>query len=149
MESVELQPRLPRPLLREPSPTYDTWKNDWPQYLSAYSLAFNAETYATQKAEADSTQNDDITSARVAGYFLLEFLNWRYILTTGPCDQLSKVLLPKSQEPDVVFNVVKWYRDRFIRLCAFHFLQTSFNFSISLELAVTSPNATAAINDLP
>jgi hypothetical protein len=132
MTSVGLQP-LPLP----PSPpTYDTWQKDCPQYLSAYNLAFNAERYATQKLVAGPTKNDNIMSARVAGYLLVELFNWRKILTTGPCDQLLKELQSKSLEPggsvnDVVFKVGKLYRDRFIRSCAFHLLHTSFDVSIS------------------
>ena len=122
MTSVELRP-LPLP----PSPPeYDTWHKDCPQYLSAYNLAFNAERYATQKLVADSTTNDNIISARVAGYLLVELFNWREILTTRPCDQLSKEIQSESQESGgsvngVVYKVGKFYRDRFIRLCAFHF----------------------------
>ena len=80
MSLVELQ-ALPLP--REPpSPMYEEWQKDWPQYFSAYNLAFNAERYATQ--------SDDIMSARVAGYFLIELFNRRALLTTKPCDRLSK-----------------------------------------------------------
>jgi hypothetical protein len=128
MSLVEL-PEFPLP--REP-PKYEEWKKDWPQYLGAYNLAFNAER--------DATENDDIISARVAGYLLVELFNWSNILTMCPCDQLSNELQSKSQEPggsvnDVVFKIGKMYRDRFIRLCAFlFFLHTSFNLSISLQL---------------
>ena len=121
MSSVGLQP-LPLP----PSPPeYDTWHKDCPQYLSAYNLAFNAERYATQKLVSGPTKDDNIICARVAGYLLVELFNWREILTTHPCDRLSKELQSESQEPggsvnDVVFKVGKLYRDRFIRLCAFH-----------------------------
>ena len=128
MTSVELHPS-PLPSL---PPTHDTWQKYWPQYLSAYNLALNAETYATQQAEADPAQNDNITSARVAGYLLLEFFHLRDILTTGACEQISKELHLENQEPggsvnDVVFKIGKFYRDRFIRLCMFHFLHTSFD----------------------
>jgi len=117
MESVELEPR---PLLREP-PTYDTWKHDWPQYLSAYNLAFNAETYATQQPETDPSRNDNIISARVAGYFLIELFNRHTSLTTEPCDRLSIELQWEGREPgmsanDVVFRIGKLYRDYFMRL---------------------------------
>ena len=125
MTSVELHPS---PLPPSP-PTHDTWQKNWPQYLSAYNLALNAETYATQQAEAHPAQNDNIIFARVAGYLLLEFFDLRDILTTGPCDQILKELQSGSQEPagnanDVVFKIGKFYRDRFIRLCMFHFLHT-------------------------
>jgi hypothetical protein len=85
MTTVELQP-LPLP----PSPPeYDIWQRDYPQYLSAYNLAFNAERYATQKLVAGSTINDNIISARVAGYLLVELFKWREIITTSPCHRLS------------------------------------------------------------
>jgi len=117
MESVELEPR---PLLREP-PTYDTWKNHWPQYMSAYNLAFNTETYATQQPETDPSRNDNIISARVAGYFLIELFNRHTSLTTEPCDRLSIELQSEGREPgmsanDVVFRIGKLYRDYFMRL---------------------------------
>ena len=76
MSLVELQVI---PLPREP-PKYEEWQKDWPQYLSAYNLAFNAERYATQ--------SDDIISARVAGYFLIELFNEHTLLTMEPCDHL-------------------------------------------------------------
>ena len=111
MSLVELQ-ALPLP--REP-PKYEEWQEDW---LSAYNLTFNAERYATQ--------NHDIISARVAGYFLIELFNRRAFITTEPCDRLSKRLQSEGREPgmsanDVVFQVGKLYRDRLIRLCAFNF----------------------------
>ena len=113
MSLVELQVL---PLPREP-PTYEEWQKHSPQYLSAYNLAFNAEGYATK--------DDDIISARVAGYFLIELFKWREILSTVPCDRLSIELQSESRKGgsvnDVVFQVGKMYRERFIRLCAFIF----------------------------
>jgi hypothetical protein len=94
MTSVELQ-ALPLP--REP-PKCEEWQKDWPQYLSAYNLAFNAERHATQ--------NDDIISARVAGYFLIELFNRHAFLTTEPCNRLSIKLQSEGWEPGMSANDV-------------------------------------------
>ena len=121
MSLVEL-PALPLP--REP-PKYKEWEKDWPQFLSAYQLAFNAERYATQQLAAVATKNDNIIAARVAGYLLVELFNCSEILTTRPCEQLSVDLQSESRDGgsvnDVVFKIGKMYRDHFIRLCTFFF----------------------------
>ena len=128
MASVDLQ-SLPLP----PEPTtYEIWREDRPQYLSAYNLAFNAESHAAQQAEAEPTNKakDNIISARVAGYLLVELFDRREILTEGPCSRLSIELQSEDKEGgdanDVVFKLGKLYRDRLMRLCAFHLFHTSF-----------------------
>jgi len=108
------------PLPSKPT-TYEIWREDRPQYLSAYNLAFNAEKYATQQAEADPSNNlrakDNIISARVAGYILVEFFNRRAILTEGPCRYLSIELNRDDGDAnDAVFNVGKFHRNHFLRL---------------------------------
>ncbi|KAF8259704.1 hypothetical protein EI94DRAFT_1750815 [Lactarius quietus] len=118
MASVGLQSR---PLPPEPT-TYEIWREDRPQYLVAYNLAFNAEKYATQHAEAEPTNEvkDNIISARVDGYLLVELFNRRAILTEGPCIYISKELRSEDREGgdanDTVFKVGNFYRDRFLRL---------------------------------
>ena len=132
MESVNFDPRS---LPSEPT-TYQIWQKDWPHYLSAYNLAFDAEKYATQQPEGP-TKDKNIMFARAAGFFLVELFNRHAILTVGPCEQLSKELQSKDREGgtanDVVFKVGKFYRDVFLRLCAFHFFHKSFGILMFLQ----------------
>jgi len=100
------------------------------EYLSAYKLAYDAEIYAAQQAGARPTNKeekdkieqaeDDIISARVAGYLLVELFRQREILTEEPCKRLLKELRSESREGgdanDVVFQVGKLYRNKYIRL---------------------------------
>jgi hypothetical protein len=125
-----------------PDPTtYEglSWRDE-SQYLRAYLRAYNAEIYATQQAEANPTNKqakDNIISARVAGYLLVELFRQREILTKEPCRYLSKGLLSEDQEDgdanDTVFKVGKFYRNKLIRLCAFYFFHMSFDISIYLQ----------------
>ncbi|KAF8257881.1 hypothetical protein EI94DRAFT_1756444, partial [Lactarius quietus] len=100
------------------------------KYLSTYKLTYDAEIYAAQQAGARSTNKeekdkieqaeDDIISARVAEYLLVELFCQREILTKEPCKCLSKELRSESWEGgdtnDVVFQIGKLYHDKFIRL---------------------------------
>ena len=69
MASVDLKPLT----LPSEHVTYGIWQKDWPQYLSAYKLAFDAEEYATQ--QADPAKKNNIMFARVAGFLLVELFN--------------------------------------------------------------------------
>src|ERR1700761_8561025 len=124
MTSANLKP-LPLPSQPE---TYDIWQRDRPQYLSAYNLAFDAEVYATQKA--DLPRKNNIMFARVAGFLLIELFNRRAILTEGPCESLSNALQYDDQEcgstNDVVFKIGEFYCNHFLRVCASRFFRTSF-----------------------
>ena len=131
MESAGLRPH---PLPPKPT-TYEIWREDRPQYLSAYNLAFNAEKFATKQAEANPiNRKDNIISARVAGYLLVELFNRRAILTEGPCSYLSNELRSEDREDgdsnDVVFKVGKFHCDYFLCSCTFHFSYTSEDISI-------------------
>ena len=160
MATVELRP-LP---LRVPSQltTYEIWREKSPQYLVAYTLAFNAENYATRQAEASTTKKakeiaqKNVMYARVAGYLLVELFDRHEILTEGPCSRLSTDLLSGDREGgdanDVVFRLGQVYRDRFIRLCALHLFHTSFGISISPQFgqpALRTPHPHRTLLVLP
>ena len=131
MASADLEPiPLPsRPVV------YDEWQKDWPQYLSAYNLAFDAEKYATHQAGPTGKMN--VMFARVAGFLLVELFNRRTILTEGACEHLSKELQSDHREGgttnDVVFKIGEFYCNHFLRVGASHFFRTSFGISISLQ----------------
>ena len=120
MTTVEL---LATPLPPNPAP-YEEWRSDRPDYLRTYDMVFAAERYADEQVQAnpsDRKAKENLTSARVAGYLLVELFNRRTILSEGPCVSIVKHLEPKSGERnDLVFRIGEWLRSYFIRLCAFN-----------------------------
>ena len=131
----------PCPLPPRPT-TYEEWREYRPTYLSAYSLAFDAENYATNQAEANENREDDIISARVAGYLLVELFT--QLATERPCNSLAKQLLSQAQESedthDVIFRVGKWHRDHLLRCCVFNFFPTPLAISIFLQFENLPPS---------
>jgi len=118
MTTVEL---LTTPLPPNPVP-YEKWRSDRPDYLRTYDMVFAAERHADEQAKANSSDRkarDNLTSARVTGYLLIELFNRRAILSEGPCLSIMKHLELKSGDRnDLVFRIGEWLRSYFIRLCA-------------------------------
>jgi len=136
MTTIEFSPS---PLPRKPAP-YEEWREDWRNYLSVYDIVLNAERYAVQLVEANSSDRnakENTTFARVAGYLLVELYNRRTILSEEPCISLVKQLISPSREPgdvhDVVFKVGERLRNHLVRLCASDFFPASFSISVSLQ----------------
>ena len=100
-----------------------------PDYLRAYDLVLKAECCVVEK--------DDLISARVARYLLLELFNRCGVLSEGPCASLVKQLnLPSLEGKDaiqVVCEVGKLHRDRLLRLCGFDFFPALFGISVSSQ----------------
>lgn len=95
----------------EPSQINDLKLSQFPQHLSTYHAILQAE--------------QDVISARVLGYLLLEFHSWCHILGDKPCTELvSWVILP-SRNPNqqeqhyVFFDNGKLCCDKFLRVRAF------------------------------
>lgn len=120
MTTVEL---LATPLPLDPAP-YEEWRSDQPEYLATYDMVFAAERHADEQVKAnpaDRKAKDNLTSARVAGYLLVELFNRRTILSEGPCVSIVKHLEPKSGDRnDLVFRIGELLRSHFLRLCAFN-----------------------------
>ena len=122
MSTVELErKRLPL----EP-PAYEACTIDRDAYLSAYERIHFAECQATERVKGnptDKTAQDDVISARVAGYLFIEFWNRRKALTDAPCLEIVRSLASPHQgggDPrSTVFDIGKFYRDCFLQLCAF------------------------------
>ena len=116
----------PSPLPREPaqSEALDAYS---PDYLSAYNLVLDAELHANER--------DNLISARVAGYLLLELFNRRGILSEGPCASLVKQLNSPSRQGksdiQVVFELGEFHRNHLLRLCGFDFSPALFGISLS------------------
>lgn len=100
---------------------------DLSRVSTAYDKILRAERHAVQqKAE------DNIMTARVAGYLLLEFCAQPDIFGDSPYTSLvSSVISPPwgagDNEHDVIYHVGKRCRDKFIRLCAFHHILSQFD----------------------
>jgi len=90
-----------------------------PDRYSAYNMILQAEQRAVQQQA-----QEDIMSARVVGYLLLEFIAQCDALGDSPCASLVKWVTSPPQSTgdnvdDVIFGVGKLCRDKFICLCAF------------------------------
>jgi len=116
--TVEL---LATPLPPNPGP-YEEWRSDRPDYLRTYDMVFAAERHADEQVKAnpsDRKAKDNLTSARVAGYLLVELFNRHTILSEGPCVSIVKHLEPKSGDKnDLVFRIDEGLCGYFIPLCA-------------------------------
>ena len=137
MAVVELESsRLPL----EP-PAYVFWRENRPKYSKAYDRTLRAEFHAAEQAEVDPTNQDaqdNVNSARIAGYLLLELFDRRTTLGEGPCKALRKSILSEVREPaedehDVVFSVGRWYHDHLMRLCTLCFFPSFLSFSNPLQ----------------
>ena len=132
MTTVEL---LATPLPPNPAP-YEEWRSDRPDYLRTYDMVLAAERHADDQVKAnpsDRRAKDNLISARVAGYLLVELFNRRAILSEGPCISIVKYLEPRSGDrDDLVFGIGGWLRSYFLRLCAFDLYSMSFGISASL-----------------
>ena len=128
----------PSPLPRRP-PQYEAWREVQPNFVSAYNAVLNAERHANEQVMIgrDPEAKDNLISARVAGYLLLELYDRRTTLADRPSSRLVKSILSLSQDGggpvDTVFAVGKFYRNFFLRMCAFGFFSTWFGISISLQ----------------
>ena len=128
----------PAPLPRKPVPFDEEWPKYRPTYFSAYVKAYNAERHAVEQVEANPTNKEaeqNVISARIAGYLLVELFRRRTILSDGPCVSLVKQLISPPREPedtdhDLVFRIGKWHREYFLRLCTFDFFPMPFGISI-------------------
>ena len=120
------------PLPREPaqSEALDAYS---PYYLSAYNLVLDAEL----DAELDADEKDNLISARVAGYLLLELFNRRGVLSEGPCasfvEQLNSPSRAGKSGIHVVFELGEYYRNYLLRLCGFDFFPALFGISASSQ----------------
>ena len=130
----------PVPLPRKPIP-YEEWLEHRHNYPSAYERVYNTERHTVKQVEANPTNKEaeeDVISARVAGYLFVELFNRRTILSGGPCKSLVKQHISSPRESsdtghDLVFRIGKWYREYFLRLCTFNFLPMPFGISVSLQ----------------
>ena len=125
----------PSPLPRLPA-LYKEWLEHRSSYLCAYEKVHNAECHAAQQTGREAEQN--VISARVAGYLLVELYARRAILSEAPCESLTKQLLSPPQEPGVteyglIFRIGELHREYFLRLCMFDFSPMLFSISISLQ----------------
>ena len=121
MTTIELPPS---PLPRRP-PQYEVWREIQPNFVGAYDAVLNAERHANEQTMIGPEAKDNLISARVAGYLLLELYNRRTTLADRPSSSLVKSIVSPSQDGggsvDVVFAVGKFYRNILLRMCAFGF----------------------------
>lgn len=113
----------PSPLPTLDSPRIQELRKS-PERYSAYDMILQTERRAVRE-EA----REDIMSARVVGYLLLEFDAQSDTFGDTPCDILVKWVTLPPQSPghnelDVIVGIGKLYRDKFIRLCAPHTFST-------------------------
>lgn len=133
MTTIELSPTpLPPPLALQ-----EGWLHD---HLDAYNAILDAARHIDELLEAspsDKKAKDNLISARVAGYLLLELFDRRTILSGRPYALLAEQIKSSSREGptthDVVFEVGQWHRDYFIRTCAFGSFPTLFGTSVSFK----------------
>ena len=123
---------LPVSPLPRPPPPHNQWGHYWPDYLRAYNTVLDAERHADEQVETNPSNReakDDVMFSRLVGFLLLEFFDRRAILSERPCASLAKQIesVPRGgTSHEVVFEVGKWYWDRWICMCAFdHFLHHS------------------------
>ncbi|KAI9567170.1 hypothetical protein HD554DRAFT_2220399 [Boletus coccyginus] len=88
-----------------------------PGRYSAYDKILQAE----QRAVGQEQAREDVMSARIVGYLLLEFHAQQDTLGDIPCDTLVKWVTSKPKdgahdEHDVILNTGRLIRDKFIRL---------------------------------
>ena len=82
------------PLPREPAPS-EEWRVHRPDYLSVYNFVLNAECHANEQVRdhpSNQQAKDNLISARVARYLLLELFNQCGVLSEGPCALFIKQL---------------------------------------------------------
>ena len=135
MSTVELEPKHLPP---EP-PAHEACNIDSSAYLNAYKRVLFAESKAIDRAKAnptDQTAKDNMISAGVAGYLLIEFWDRREVLTDAPFLDLAKSLVSPHQgngdSCETVFGVGKFFRDYFLRLCALDPFHMPFGISTPL-----------------
>ena len=111
----------PSPLPALDSPRIKNLRLDDGPYRRGYDMIPRAERHATER-----NAGEDIMSARVAGYLLLEFDTWPGLFGAACASIVKQVTSPpqglKKNQHDVVFEVGKLYRDKLLRLCAFDWL---------------------------
>ena len=138
MTTIELPPS---PLPLRP-PQYESWREIQPNFVSAYDAVLNAERHANERAMIGPEAKDNLISARVAGYLLLEPYNRRTTLADRPSSSLVKSIVSPSLDGggsvDTVFAVGKFYRNILLRMCAFGFFATRFGISISLQSVLST-----------
>ena len=94
--------------------------SNFPHRLSAYRMILRAEQLAIKEQA-----KEDIISARIIGYLLLEFHAQYRIFGGKPCTELVRWATSPSRNPDrpeqhhVIFDVGKLCRDKLLRACAF------------------------------
>lgn len=116
MSTVGLKPEcLPRRPL-----AYESWGLHRPTYLSVYECVLLAERQAIEQVESnpsDKTAKDDLISARVAGYLLIELWDQNNAFNEIPCLKFAQSLVsPHRDHGDsckVIFDVGKFYRTTF------------------------------------
>ena len=135
MSTVEFEPKRLPP---EP-PVYEACDIDRDAYLSAYKRVLFAERQAIERVEDNptgKTAQDDMISARVAGYLLIEFWDRKGVLTDAPClDIVRSLASPHRGSGDpckTVFDIGKFYRNYFLQLCAFDPFHIPFSISTPL-----------------
>ena len=87
--------------------------------LHAYDIIRRAEQFAIQQE-----QKDDMISAGVVGYLLLELNARSEILGEQPCASIVKEVTSQvsgKKERDVVFEVGRHYRNKLLRACTFDY----------------------------
>ena len=112
------------PLPPEPA-LYEEWRSASPDYLNAYDKIFKAERHVVQQVEtnpANEEEKENLISARVAGYLLVELFNRRAILSERACASLAKQLMSEPRKPgdtdqDLVFGIGSRYREYLLRSC--------------------------------
>lgn len=104
-------------------PKYQQWSEHDPSLRSAYDLTRQAEFQANTKIDAnpsDHEAQENLISARVVGYLLIELFNLSWSLTPKPYKYLSREIRSESREHESaegnVYQLGKWYRDHFIRM---------------------------------
>ena len=128
----------PSPLPREPaqSEALDAYS---PDYLRVYNLVLNAERHVDEQVRdhpSNRQATDNLISARVAGYLLLELFNRRRVLSGEPCASFVKQLNSPSQQgkSDIqVFELGEYYRNHLLRLCGSDFFPALFGISLSSQ----------------
>lgn len=110
----------PLPPLTSPQ-FHDSGLYERPNAVAAYEKILKAEAHA-----ALSGSNDDLVSARVAGYFMLELYASRRILGDQAFTSVIEGVMRSSQggecvqhdDHSVVYEVGKLFRDHLILACA-------------------------------
>ena len=129
----------PSPLPREPAQSEALGAYN-PDYLNAYNLVLDAECHVGKQVRdhpSNQQTKDNLISARVAGYLLLELFNRRGVLSEGPCasfvEQLNSPSRAGKSGIHVVFELGEYYRNYLLRLCGFDFFPALFGISASSQ----------------